>query len=180
MLKTLAEFDKDLRMKSGFSSWCKKCRNEANIASRNKNREPSRRASRKYRKIEREKYPNKPKEAHARMVAKNPGYDAQKAREWRKNNPDKVRWQGRIKRLRKIGNGGKMTWEQWVAMVQHYGNKCLACGEPGTPRSLQMDHVKPLALGGNSDPGNIQPLCPSCNNSKGKKEIDYRPKSWKG
>ncbi len=44
------------------------------------------------------------------------------------------------------------------------GGRCRHCGS-GT--ELQFDHVIPLALGGNSEPENLQLLCGPCNRRKG-------------
>lgn len=52
-----------------------------------------------------------------------------------------------------------------------YGNVCVCCGAKGR---LTVDHVIPLCLGGSNTIDNIQPLCRSCNPSKGIKIIDYR------
>lgn len=38
--------------------------------------------------------------------------------------------------------------------------KCTMCG---SPRNLNIDHVKPIALGGNSNPENLRLLCFHCN-----------------
>lgn len=38
------------------------------------------------------------------------------------------------------------------------------------------DHVVPVLFGGSNDISNIQPLCRSCNSSKGASTVDYRGK----
>lgn len=59
---------------------------------------------------------------------------------------------------------------EWAAMVRACENRCLKCGES----PVTKDHVKPLHLGGRHHISNIQPLCQSCNSSKGATEADYR------
>jgi hypothetical protein len=48
----------------------------------------------------------------------------------------------------------------WLAA----GGKCTSCG---SHHKLQYDHIKPFALGGDSNPENIQLLCASCNLRRG-------------
>ncbi len=43
------------------------------------------------------------------------------------------------------------------------GFKCRYCG---ATEKLQLDHIVPLARGGNNDDGNFQILCQSCNSHK--------------
>lgn len=69
------------------------------------------------------------------------------------------------------GAEGTYTADEWRALCDHYGNKCLACGEP---KPLTVDHVIPLSKGGSNDISNLQPLCGSCNSIKRDKAIDYR------
>jgi len=52
--------------------------------------------------------------------------------------------------------------------------ECLCCGKNNVV--LSMDHVVPLSVDGKNLISNIQPLCVSCNSSKGVKVIDYRTK----
>jgi 5-methylcytosine-specific restriction endonuclease McrA len=52
-----------------------------------------------------------------------------------------------------------------------HGHKCLNCGATD---DIALDHVKPIAKGGENKIDNLQPLCKSCNSSKGIKEVDYR------
>jgi 5-methylcytosine-specific restriction endonuclease McrA len=63
--------------------------------------------------------------------------------------------------------GGKVTAEEWQAIRESYGGKCVYCGSPGT----QQDHVVPLSRGGAHAPDNVVPCCQSCNRSKSDKEI---------
>ncbi len=67
------------------------------------------------------------------------------------------------RRARARGAGGSFTTEQWLAVCDHFGNKCPGCGRYA---KLTQDHIIPLSLGGTNDISNIQPLCQSCNCKK--------------
>ena len=43
---------------------------------------------------------------------------------------------------------------------------CAYCGCEITPEKMQIDHVKPLYLGGSNDLENLMPACASCNHYK--------------
>lgn len=75
------------------------------------------------------------------------------------------------RRARKIGNG-VVTQDEWNAVLEFYGYKCLRCKRTDVP--LTQDHVMPLKLGGKHSISNLQPLCRSCNSIKQAKYIDYR------
>lgn len=121
---------------------------------------------------------------------------------WRKNNPDKHREEQRVhyrrhkeevaKRVRdykeehpynfsryqaaratrKTKSGGSYTSEEWFTLCFAVGFRCLCCGEI---KKLTADHVVPISKGGTSWLYNIQPLCLSCNASKGNHHcVDYR------
>lgn len=51
------------------------------------------------------------------------------------------------------------------------GNACLRCGSLDI---LSLDHIHPLASGGDNSINNLQTLCTSCNSSKGNTIKDYR------
>lgn len=77
-------------------------------------------------------------------------------------------------RARRAGaSAGSFTESEWVELQNMYGNKCLCCCAFGV--ILEADHVVPLSRGGPHCAANIQPLCRSCNASKGAKSTDYRP-----
>lgn len=63
----------------------------------------------------------------------------------------------------------KENVRKWVFTV--HGEECLKCG---TTQNITIDHIKPVARGGKNRLWNLQPLCQSCNSSKGTKTIDYR------
>lgn len=50
------------------------------------------------------------------------------------------------------------------------GYACLCCG---ANIKLQIDHIKPVSLGGETSLDNSQTLCSICNNIKGSNEIDF-------
>ena len=44
---------------------------------------------------------------------------------------------------------------------------CRNCGEDGTFKSLEVDHIIPVSKGGTDDLENLQTLCYECNMEKG-------------
>lgn len=69
---------------------------------------------------------------------------------------------------------GTHTKEQWVWLRDRI-NCCARCGVTGVP--LQKDHIIPVSAGGSDAITNLQPLCKSCNCSKGYSDLaDYRPR----
>jgi 5-methylcytosine-specific restriction endonuclease McrA len=102
-----------------------------------------------------------------------------KDKNWRERNKEHYLVTHRIsvhrRRVKLKKNGGKRITEvQWKALCEQTGNRCLACGQPGNYITLTMDHIIPIKKGGKDGISNIQPLCRSCNSSKGIKIIDYR------
>lgn len=59
----------------------------------------------------------------------------------------------------------------FIAVGRRDGFKCAACGSVD---DLQLDHIEPVALGGETHPNNLQLLCKPCNIQKGERTIDYR------
>ena len=68
-----------------------------------------------------------------------------------------------------------------LTVYEMCGGSCAKCHTelnpfPGDPDSMDVDRIIPVSLGGPDDLWNLQPLCASCNRSKGASEsIDYRP-----
>lgn len=77
------------------------------------------------------------------------------------------------KKRRKVKNESpnKLKISDWKKILNFYDEKCLKCG---SNKNITIDHIIPISLGGQHNIGNVQPLCKSCNSSKGIKIIDYR------
>jgi 5-methylcytosine-specific restriction endonuclease McrA len=96
----------------------------------------------------------------------------------KQNNPLKARRQERERerrrRNRKSQAEGFHTEAEWVAIKVYYNDTCLCCSRREPEITLVGDHIVPIIKGGSDWITNLQPLCPSCNSSKGAKIIDYR------
>lgn len=57
------------------------------------------------------------------------------------------------------------------ALIEEFGGRCTyGCGR----RADTWDHVVPVAMGGQTEPGNVVPACRSCNSKK----RDRDPGTW--
>jgi len=101
----------------------------------------------------------------------NKSHRAAVSKEWEKNNRPK---RNKITKTRKIRIFiiDEMKPGEWEAMASRCGGVCIKPGCVGSP--VTLDHVKPISKGGRHHISNVQPLCRSCNSSKGTKEVDYR------
>ena len=96
---------------------------------------------------------------------------------WREANPEKNRAKSRRYRAQKNGLEGDFTPEEWEQLKAATGHICLACGTPEDEQEFTMeaDHVIPVGQDDSTNYiTNIQPLCKSCNCSKGENTTDYR------
>lgn len=50
---------------------------------------------------------------------------------------------------------------------------CAACGFEFLPSAVDIDHIIPLALGGEDIPPNVQVLCRPCHKAKTRRDFDY-------
>jgi 5-methylcytosine-specific restriction endonuclease McrA len=102
--------------------------------------------------------------ARKKLKAKNPDAFKASAKRFKANNKDKVNADTHRRRARIKGGGGSYTRADWQAILERYQHTCPCCGKTG--EKLTVDHVIPVAMGGSSNPDNLQPLCRFCNNSK--------------
>jgi 5-methylcytosine-specific restriction endonuclease McrA len=183
--KALSEFRKRKRSKDGFASCCKKCAQRYDKSYYKENKEKVRIKNAKYQHENRERLNKKSKAWREKnkdyfsnyfrnVTEERKSYVREKVKQWSKNNPDKKRAKAQKRRAAKAGNGGSFTAEEWKALKKECGGVCLCCGKK---KKLTVDHVIPVSKGGTSYISNIQPLCQSCNASKGNRSsTDYRPK----
>ncbi len=61
--------------------------------------------------------------------------------------------------------GGRLSAEDWEAVLYLYSHRCAYCGAEDC--ELTVDHVVPISRGGDHDIDNVVPACGSCNSSKG-------------
>lgn len=105
----------------------------------------------------------------------NRNYLNQQVIRWGRNNPRRRAAIEATRRTRKTLAGGSYTIQEWLDLCAKYEYRCLCCGKQEPEIRLAADHIMPVAMGGSSNIDNIQPLCKSCNSSKGPKLIDFRP-----
>jgi 5-methylcytosine-specific restriction endonuclease McrA len=83
----------------------------------------------------------------------------------RRVNPAQFRLYDAQRRARVLGAPiSDFTLEEWRDRKREFGGRCAYCGI--VPRILSMDHVIPLARGGNHTRANIVPSCVPCNKKK--------------
>ena len=102
---------------------------------------------------------------------KNPGKKKKRIALWAKEHPEETKAKYNRRRARLLGNGGSFSGEEWMELCKKHNHKCVCCNKC---RKLEADHVIPLIFGGTNNIENIQPLCRSCNATKGSKSTDYR------
>lgn len=186
----------------GYGYHCKPCDNAARLANNRKNPEPVlARARARYHTEEgkqkvavrvrawRAANPERRKEQGRRQRKSNPSklveqrkreyennriYYQEKNRKWHKEHPEEARNKAKRRRAMKNSAPGTHTLQEWQELKAHYDYRCLCCNRQEPEIVLTEDHIVPLSCGGSDYITNIQPLCLSCNCSKGDKSVDYR------
>jgi 5-methylcytosine-specific restriction endonuclease McrA len=186
-IKPLSAFSRDRYTRDGFRGECKDCRKQRYDPEYYKqweqaNREWRAETRRRWRKENEERYKEyyrtyyeQNREHYQRLrrayyEANREAY-AERCRRWREENPEAAAAILHNRRARERGASGRWSAEQWRALVDFYGDACLACG---VRDNLAKDHVVPIFLGGDNTIANLQPLCKSCNSRKGVADTDYR------
>lgn len=140
-----------------------------------------------------QKDPEKRREKHKEWRDNSKDYlKSKRKREWvkLKEDPDKLKahnekvrpynreWaktdKGRASHLNSVRNRrAKLKKSEgfncWRTCLEIYNYQCAWCG---SNERLELDHIQPLTRGGSNWQFNTQPLCRSCNSSKGNKIKD--------
>ena len=126
------------------------------------------------------------KSAHRAYYAANKQAALARVAAWASSNPQKARAAaskyratprgllvGRLKeqarRARKASVKNDLTRAQWLSIVEVFGGRCAYCLE--LPAALTLDHVIPLAKGGEHTAENVVPACSPCNSAKGDRSL---------
>lgn len=128
--------------------------------------------------------PNKSKVAHAEYYAANAGKIKARVKElyllnreaklsatrkWQAANPEKVkeilRRARHNRRARKLGSSGTLSKGLTEKLFKLQGGICVCCGMP-LGNDFHLDHIMPLALGGENKDANMQLLRKDCNQEK--------------
>jgi hypothetical protein len=83
------------------------------------------------------------------------------------------------RRARERASKVDLTSEEWQRILKNQEDKCNLCGKRlCKSRPATMDHIIPLAKGGDLTFNNTQALCRSCNSRKGAKVMKSFIVSW--
>jgi len=166
--RPLSEYHRNPNTSDGYYSSCRGCCSKYQKKYRARNRDKLRQSKKEYRERNREKVLARKR----KYATEHRKQESARAIQWQKDNPKRVRMRSKLRQFRKRTNGGEVTKEQWLSLCKLFGYKCASCREK---KKLEMDHIVPVAMGGLGDIMNLQPLCRSCNASKGTSTVDYRP-----
>lgn len=115
--------------------------------------------------------PDKARELDRAMYLKNKVDALEYNRQYRQANPERCGLWARNRQARKRAGGGGLS-KGYVAFLLTWQNgKCLACNADLHATGYHIDHVIPLAKGGQHCDGNVQLLCPTCNKRKATRSL---------
>ncbi len=173
-VKSVAEFYRCSSRRDGLAGLCKRCY-EAWKKERAAANPELRERKKAYEAQWRRENPERAKANHDRWREQNREQIQTYWKNHRELYPDKHRvWNAARNRryfARKNAAEGEFTGPQWKALCEFYEYTCLCCGARG---KVEVDHVVPISKKGSNGVENLQPLCRSCNASKGARTIDYR------
>jgi 5-methylcytosine-specific restriction endonuclease McrA len=115
------------------------------------------------------RYPNKVRSAQRRWRLANKTRVKREYQDWVRRNPDKKRAYDAKRRALKL----QTTQDSTGAIALRTAELCLLpCAVCGAEDRIEIDHIIPLARGGTHTCDNLQPLCKTCNCSKGAKTME--------
>jgi 5-methylcytosine-specific restriction endonuclease McrA len=99
--------------------------------------------------------------AASKRYVLNPQKAKDAAQKWQKQNPEYFAAYQRKRTAKKHHNDFRYVTRK--ELVKMYKSACIYCG---SKKSIEIDHVIPIARGGRHAIGNLAPACMSCNRSK--------------
>lgn len=168
----ILHFGIDNRLKSGLRSVCTPCRRLEYKETYPQQKEHANTLRRDKRVADPEHRAKLQRENQIYHHTHKDEYNARK-RKYAQEHPDRELARRHLRLQREQAAPGTFPDEEWEDMKAFYHYQCLRCRKTGT--RLYPDHIVPLSLGGSHDASNRQPLCNSCNSTKGTKSTDYRP-----
>jgi len=103
----------------------------------------------------------------------NPGRTEVNSAAWRKANPEKNRIYKHNRRAKERVAGGKLSVGLAARLFVLQNGKCPCCNQ-SLGKKYHLDHIMPIALGGQNIDNNIQLLRSTCNHQKlAKHPIDF-------
>jgi 5-methylcytosine-specific restriction endonuclease McrA len=123
--------------------------------------------------------------AQARRRREDPQWAAEQTRraaEWVKANPERARElrQRRVLTYRARKRGAHVEHVEPLVVLERDDGVCGICGEDVDPTFFDIDHVIPLARGGEHSYRNVQVAHRRCNARKGARLLDAFPTSLEG
>lgn len=185
-VKPLSEFSTHKGSPDGYHWWCKECNRAAARARYAKAPETQRARSRTAMRRRRAADPEGERayivawrgrnadrvracDARRRQSPERRAWQAAYWREWKRRNPEAVKAiarRGQLNRRARLMQAFLEKVEPLVVLERHEG-LCGICGEPVDPERFDVDHIVPLARGGEHSYANTQPAHPTCNTRKG-------------
>lgn len=176
--KPVTEYGKRKAAADGLHPYCRGCVRASNKASYSRHADERRTYASRYRADNLEAVLARQAEYRARPSNRERANE--RSRQWRKDNPERMR-AGVVDWLRR--NPGKAaeyseTYRsrklnafvepvEFTVLLERHGMWCYLCESPiGLDESVDMDHVQPLSRGGLHCYDNIRPTHSSCNRSK--------------
>lgn len=102
--------------------------------------------------------------AHARYRAENPEKARAATRRWAQAHPIRCATYSSNYRARTARLHGSFTDAEWQAILVKFDYRCVRCRKRV---KMTVDHIIPRSAGGPNYAFNLQPMCGSCNSSKG-------------
>lgn len=102
---------------------------------------------------------------------KNSGKNCHLYRHGKTSDKKYVSWLKNQRYYKLKTTGGSHTYGEWETLKAQYNYTCPMCLKKEPDVRLTQDHIIPVSKGGSNNIENIQPLCRSCNSSKGAKLI---------